>query len=40
MRPQFRVGWIAGSNGPADPAVRRQYERHLVAGLRLAGIPE
>jgi class 3 adenylate cyclase/tetratricopeptide (TPR) repeat protein len=40
MRPQFRVGWIAGSNGPADPAVRRQYERHLVAGLRLAGVPE
>lgn len=40
LRPGFSVGWVAKTLDPLTPAVRLQYDRHLIRGLRLAGVPE
>lgn len=40
LRPGFSVSWAEKSVGGSGPGVKQQYERHLLRGLRLAGVPE
>lgn len=40
LRPGFTVSWVETSVASAVPAVKQQYDRHLLRGLRLAGVAE
>lgn len=40
LRPGFSVSWVEKSVAGAAPTVKQQYDRHLLRGLRVAGVGE
>lgn len=40
LRPGFTVSWVETSVAGSVPALKQQYDRHLLRGLRLAGVAE